>query len=92
MNDSRIVYGTQCTWWESIEKVDRGMPHGIPVCPHCKGTLFECASEEEWMKLVELYSVENAGYKAFIMWLRGKCLKTLVIAKGQYTVETGIHV
>lgn len=81
--DPRIVYGAGCSWWESISKIatksvkiagdDEAME--LPCCPHCKGVLFEVASEEVWWANVAAH-IERSGetfYREFIEWVRGKC-------------------
>lgn len=64
--DTRIVYGANCVWWDSIDKVGSTSNHprypedfqrgrGLPCCPHCGSVLFEVPSEEEWYREVELF-------------------------------------
>ena len=83
--DSRIVYGAMCLWWDSIDKVSK-TPTGLPCCPHCGGVLFEMASLEEWNQTVDTFEKESPspGYREFINWLRGKCFPTPTAAREAY--------
>jgi hypothetical protein len=75
--DSRIVYGANCSWWDSIDKIGRIVtPRGatLPCCPCCRGMLFEMPSQKEWWEAVALYERRgHPDYRAFIEWLRGQC-------------------
>jgi len=83
MKDTRIVYGSGCTWWDDITKI--GTRFGLPCCPHCKCALFEVKNEAEWFNGVDKYEAAgNPGYRAFIEWLRGKCLPDYDVAKQVY--------
>jgi hypothetical protein len=79
MTDTRIAYGANCPWWDSIDKVGsngKGPLGSLPCCPHCKGVLFEMDDEEEWFRGVDAHEKNGApGYRAFIEWLRGKCFR-----------------
>lgn len=88
MTDTRIAYGAQCTWWDSIQKV--GVRGRLPCCPHCGGMLFECPNEEGWNALIDAMAAEHAGYRAYIAWVRGRCFKTWEAARAQYKTETGL--
>jgi len=92
MKANRIVYGAGCVWWDSIDKVGTlgaclttGLANtvGLPCCPKCGSVLFE-QDEDTWNKGIDEYNKTNPGYKEFITWLRGKCFKTIDIAKGEY--------
>ena len=94
MPDERIVYGTRCTWWDSIDKVGKFEPKGrgvsIPVCPFCKGTLFEVANMADWTALIEKHEANgHEGYKAFAEWCRGKCFPGFESARQAYRAATG---
>ena len=75
-HDQRIVYGANCAWWDGIEKIGRirtASGRSLPCCPFCKGMLFEMPSPKEWWDSVEAHQAKgNAGYRAFIEWLKGK--------------------
>jgi len=88
MPDTRIVYGARCAWWDSIDKVGT-TPTGLPACPHCGGVLFEVGTEAEWWLGVERHEAAgNDGYRAFVVWLRGKCFPTLEVAADAYQART----
>ena len=73
--DKRIVYGAQCTWWDSIDKISKHHS-GLPCCPHCSGMLFEMANQKEWFVGVDKYeALGNPGYRAMVEWSRGRCFK-----------------
>lgn len=79
--DKRIVYGAQCTWWDSIAKADRvplgASGHGVPCCPHCQGVLFEIPSEECWFDAIKRHEAnDNPGYRSVMEFGRGKCFQT----------------
>lgn len=77
MTDTRIVYGANCSWWDSIYKVghrEAGNGMTLPCCPHCSGVLFEMPGEEIWFAAVDRHEVAGyPGYRAMIEWARGKC-------------------
>lgn len=74
--DTRIVYGATCTWWDSIHKI--GLRSSLPCCPKCRGMLFEMNSEKIWWKNVEAHeSAGNPGYRKLIEWARGKCFRDM---------------
>lgn len=89
MLDSRIAYGANCVWWDSIDKVAN--KHGLPVCPQCSGVLFEIESIEEWNRGVDHFEKNNPspGYRKFVDWLRGKCFRTQDLAMNAYRSEGG---
>lgn len=73
-NDNRIVYGTFCTWWGSIDDVS--LQEDLPVCPHCKGVLYE-VDKEEWEKGIEDYEKDQLGYREIMNWTKDKCFKSM---------------
>lgn len=90
MRDERIVYGSQCSWWDSIDKV-AVTPTGLPICPHCGGVLFEVDNQQVWDEAVKSYELtENLrsggamNYSRFIAWLRGKCFPTVQEARAEF--------
>lgn len=86
--DPRIVYGARCAWWDSIDKVSTTAT-GLPVCPHCASPLFEIGSEAEWWLGVQRHEeAGNPGYRAFVVWLRGKCFPGLEAAAAAYQART----
>ncbi len=86
--DERIVYGTVCTWWDSIDKVGRGIPFGLPCCPHCGGPLLEVSNEQVWFNAVDAHEKNGHPlYRKFIEWQRGKCYKNTEAARQAYEVE-----
>lgn len=86
IEDTRIVCGARCCWWDSINKV--GHHQGLPCCPHCGSVLFEFPSEKEWFESVDKYEkAGNPGYRALIEWSRGKCFKTWLEAKAVFLAE-----
>lgn len=87
MKDERIVYGAMCMWWDSIEKAAQ-LKNGLPCCPHCRGVLYEVASEEVWMDGVKKHAISKPGYVEFIQWMRGRCFASPQAAIAQYEEET----
>jgi hypothetical protein len=95
IEDTRIVYGANCAWWDGIEKIGRietviaGRPATLPCCPHCRGMLFEIPSPKEWWASVEKYAKENddPGYRAFVEWFRGKHFKDFEEARAAYNAS-----
>jgi hypothetical protein len=85
--DTRIVYGARCTWWDSITEVAKH-PSGLPCCPHCRGVLYEMASEAEWWAAVDQFGLSNPDYRAFIEWLRGRCFPNYESARAAF--EAGV--
>ena len=78
---ARIVYGANCTWWDGIGKASQ-LPNGIPCCPFCKSVLFEFPNLEAFMAGSDKYEADgHPGYKNLLIWQRGKCFKTMGIAK-----------
>lgn len=90
--DTRVAYGTGCTWWGSISEIgtrrDMGMP--LPCCPFCQGMLFEVDSPETWWDNVRKYEEDgHPGYVEFMKWTEGKCFSSPGKAVAAYEVETG---
>ena len=92
MKDNRIVYGAGCVWWDSIDKAGNlnactdtklTNTYGLPCCPHCGSVLFE-VDENEWYKNIDEYDKTHPGYKDLVKWMRGKCFKTLELARNEY--------
>ncbi len=68
-----IVYGVNCTWWDSMDMVGLS-ESGMPGCPKCGGLLAEIESEDRWWELVELYDIKyHTGYRDMVEWSRGRC-------------------
>jgi hypothetical protein len=92
IEDTRIVYGANCAWWDGIEKIGRietviqGRPATLPCCPHCRGMLFEFATAGDWWRQVDKYTKESGdtGYRAFVEWWRGKHFKNFDEARAAY--------
>lgn len=91
--DTRIAYGSRCTWWDGIEKVETieaGSGHRLPCCPHCRGMLFEIPTPEMWWDGVVKYEAAgHAGYRAFMEWAKGKCFPNIKAAKAAYEAKPG---
>jgi hypothetical protein len=87
--DQRIVCGIACSWWDSIDKAGGRGPLEIPCCPFCGGVLFEFEDANDWFSRVDKYDREHPGnnYRGFIEWLRGKCYKSLEVAKLEWFGE-----
>ena len=81
--DKRIVYGVNCCWWDSIDKVAK-TSNGLPCCPNCGGVLFEMEDEDHFMLGVKEYEVHKPGYALFVKWLRGKCFRSWTQAWKQW--------
>lgn len=89
MADERIVYGARCAWWDSIDQIAT-TTSGLPLCPHCGSPLFEVANEREWWVGVDRYEAAgNPGYREFVMWLRGKCFRSVDLARVAFDAERG---
>lgn len=85
--DTRIVSGARCTWWDSIDKAGK-TSSGLPGCPHCGSPLFETSSIEAWNKGVQEYEAAgHPGYAKRIAWMRGKCYRNLDEANKAYENE-----
>jgi hypothetical protein len=90
-----IVSGAGCTWWDSIEKTANSGPgrSGIPLCPHCRGVLFQHDNEAAYVKGISTYEAAgHPGYGDMVMWGRGKCFRGLTAMREAYAAETGIIV
>lgn len=85
--NTRVVYGVRCLWWDSIDKASSKTP--IPTCPHCGSPLFETESEADFLKGSAEYDKKHSGYLEFLKWLKGKCFVAIPVAKVNYTKETG---
>ncbi len=82
--DRRIVYGARCSWWGSIDEVST-TASGLPCCPHCGGVLLEVDSEKEWWAGVDQFEADgHPGYRAFLVWLRGKCRPSVEMARAEF--------
>ena len=83
MLNNKIVYGVGCVWWDSINQAGK-KTNGLPCCPHCGSVLME-SSQDQWNKNVVAYEQNgNKGYSKFILWLQGKCFKTMTEAMKEY--------
>lgn len=95
MNASKIVYGANCTWWDSIDKIGLAKSsgnHNLPCCPHCKSVLFEVDNMDAWMKGVEAHEQNgHPGYRNLLLWMRGKCFNSMNEAEKAYELETRKH-
>jgi len=80
MTDTRIAYGTSCSWWDGIHQVGHTKPRNgmtLPCCPHCGSVLFEMPNEESWFAAVDRHEASgHPSYRAMIEWYRGKCFPT----------------
>lgn len=85
--DRRVVYGATCAWWDYIDKVAVD-GSGLPLCPHCKGVLFEM-TREQWEERMEKHAQGpgGPGYPIFMKWLKGKCFKNWDLALEAYRRE-----
>ncbi len=92
MEDTRYVYGINCSWHDSIHKAATRHESGLPCCPICAGMLMECETEEKFFKGAEEMNFTTPNYLTFINWNRGKCHKTIRIAADKFTLITGLHV
>lgn len=81
--DTRVVYGAGCVWWDSIHNA--GSNGGLPSCPYCGSMLFEMESEKKWLGLAQKYEkAGHSGYVDFIKWLKGKCYPNYDAARSAY--------
>ena len=86
-NKKLIVYGTSCMWWDYIENAGR-YPNGIPCCPHCGSALMQ-ADADGWLKAAEAHTIEGVdNYVKMLHWMRGKCFKSMDVAKKMYLDST----
>lgn len=80
-----IVYGANCTWWDTIDKAGKFQgAHSLPCCPHCRSVLFQ-TTETKWIDGAHKY--EEGGhpnYVAKLNWSRGKCFKSWADAEKSY--------
>lgn len=86
--DTRVVYGACCLWWDNIDKVSKTPERNgisIPCCPHCGGVLMEMPSETVWWQGVDQHEKRgHPGYRKFIEWSRGRCFPTMAAAMAAY--------
>lgn len=82
--DTRVVYGANCMWWDSISKVATTR-NGLPCCPFCGGVLFEVDNEGTFLiGAAQHEAAGNPGYVQFVKWLRGKCYPSMDTAQEAY--------
>lgn len=93
-----IVYSAGCLWWDVIENAGGIRPPSgksqlgpLPCCPFCGSVLYQFDSEEEFWAGAESYEETHPGYTALMMWLKGKCFRTMAEAAAAYEAEAGIH-
>jgi hypothetical protein len=87
VKDTRIVYGAACTWWDSIDKVGK-TTSGLPCCPTCGSVLFEMPDEATWWSSVDRHEANgNPGYRDLITWARGKCFRSMSLAKDAFAAR-----
>ena len=76
-----IVHGAGCLWWDSGSKAGRTVPfngHSFPCCPHCGSLLMQVENEASFFKGVDEHEANgHPGYRAMLLWIRGKCFKTV---------------
>lgn len=84
MADTRIVYGANCTWWDSIDKVSCVPNSSLPCCPFCGSVLFEVPNEDSFWKGSEEYEKTHPNYRAMLKWMRGKCFRDMTMAEKTY--------
>jgi hypothetical protein len=83
--DSRIVYGAQCSWWDTVDKAGQ-LPSGLPCCPYCHGVLYEMTAAE-WRASIHRYVEGQPDYVEFITWARGRCLPSYHVALAEYRAK-----
>jgi len=84
MADKRVVYGANCVWWDTIDKV-AAKESGLPCCPHCGSVLMEVPTLESWWNNVDEHEKKgNPGYRDMMEWMRGRCFRTMADAKTAY--------
>ena len=86
--ETRIVYGAGCTWWDSIDKVSHtpGATR-LPCCPFCGSVLFEMPDEATFWKGAEEYEKTHPGYRVMMQWMRGKCFPNMAAAESAYRAQ-----
>lgn len=85
MADKRISYGVGCLWWDFINKVGTTGKSRLPCCPHCRGVLFEMDNEKEFFDGARKYEANgHPGYIEQLLWMRGKCFKSMQAANLAY--------
>ena len=87
--DTRFVYGANCTWAGPIQNVGR-RESGLPCCPHCGSSLFELPSRSRWDEGVAAFDKEHPGYADLMKWGEGRCFPNREILLAAYTAETGV--
>ena len=90
-NDPRIVYGSRCLWWDSIDKVSILTTQSgtrLPCCPFCRGVLYEIPDLKTWEEGAKKYEANgHSGYVEVLNFMRGKCFKTMDEAKEALKLE-----
>ena len=91
-----IVYGANCTWWDSLSKSAMvpgtqrvpGRPRsGLPCCPHCGSVLFQ-TEEDKWHAGIASYEAAgNPGYADLMTWARGKCFQNMDQLRAAYAAS-----
>lgn len=71
--DTRVVCGASCTWWDDISQV--GRRDKLPCCPHCGGMLFEFPTMDDFLVGAIAHDKTNPGYLDMLRWARGNCFK-----------------
>lgn len=90
MAEQLVVYGANCVWWDSIDKVavlNTPSGHGLPCCPHCHGVLFQ-QDEKDWWLGVDRYERDgHPGYRKMVEWWRGRCFPTMDEVRAAYELH-----
>lgn len=83
------MHGARCTWWGPIRQASR-LLHPAPgpgmlCCPHCGGLLLEVPTEAKWWRHVDDVERDgHVGFRALMIWLRGRCFPSLDLAEAAY--------
>lgn len=84
-----VVHGNTCIWWDDESKAQQILGTNIFCCPTCGGKVSRKA-ESAVLARADQIEKNSPGYRAFFLWQRGQCFKSVKAAVKAYQVATGI--